>query len=351
MKSIILMICIAILAVAGLRAQTAELLVKNGDKGLYVEHKVTVKQNFYSIGRLFNVHPKYLAAYNSLDMSKGLSLGQLMKIPLTDTNFIQQGEQGVPVYYVVGEKESLAKVSNNNKKVVIENLRQWNHLKNDNISKGQKLIVGFLSSKEMQNGIVSSQKKNEVDLKTPPYDQKAEEMKNDTDSNAAKNDNEVKTRQGNVKKNEELKNETALKPEKAKEEIKQEKIEDKKGESVKEVKEEMKTTSGEQGYFKSSFSQQLKQQPLSKEQTVTSGIFKTTSGWTDAKYYLLMDGAEPGTIIRVTNPTNGKMIYAKVLGEMNDLKQGQGLNIRISNAAAAKLGIEETDKFIVRLNY
>jgi hypothetical protein len=64
-----------------------------------------------------------------------------------------------------------------------------------------------------------------------------------------------------------------------------------------------------------------------------------------------MDGAEPGMIIKITNPTNNKAIYAKLLGEMTELKQNQGLNIRISNAAAAALEISETDKFIVKLNY
>jgi hypothetical protein len=42
-----------------------------------------------------------------------------------------------------------------------------------------------------------------------------------------------------------------------------------------------------------------------------------------------MSGAEAGTIIRITNPVNNKIIYAKLLGDMND-KQSQGLNIRIS---------------------
>jgi hypothetical protein len=59
----------------------------------------------------------------------------------------------------------------------------------------------------------------------------------------------------------------------------------------------------------------------------------------------------PGTIIRVINPTNNKSIYAKVLGEMSGIRQNEGLNIRISNAAADALEVMETDKFIVNINY
>src|SRR6185295_6050154 len=101
------------------------------------------------------------------------------------------------------------------------------------------------------------------------------------------------------------------------------------------------------GYFKASFVQQVKTYPLSKEETVTSGIFKTTSGWSDAKFYALIDGVEPGTIIKVINPENNKEVYAKVLGQMSGIRQNQGLNLRISNAAASALEIPETDKFIV----
>ena len=105
------------------------------------------------------------------------------------------------------------------------------------------------------------------------------------------------------------------------------------------------------GYFKNHYDQQLRQQPSRKEETVTSGIFKTTSGWVDNKYYLLIDKVQPGTIVKITNPANSKIIFAKVLGEMSSIKQNDGLNIRISSAGASALEIAEDDKFIVKVNY
>jgi hypothetical protein len=53
----------------------------------------------------------------------------------------------------------------------------------------------------------------------------------------------------------------------------------------------------------------------------------------------------------VINPTNSKAIYAKVLGEMSGIRQNQGYDVRISNAAASALDVSDTDKFIVRVNY
>jgi hypothetical protein len=108
---------------------------------------------------------------------------------------------------------------------------------------------------------------------------------------------------------------------------------------------------GGAGYFKNQFDLQSKAHKADKDATVTSGIFKTTSGWQDAKYYALMDKVEPGTIVQVVNPVNNKSIYAKVLGEMSGIRQNQGLELRISNAAATALDINDPDKFIVRVLY
>src|SRR5678816_1276097 len=99
MKNIILL-SVIILAVTILQAQTNEtLVIKSSSKGLYVDHKVTPKENFYTMGRAFNVHPKHIASFIGLDMSKGLSLGQTVKIPLSDSKIKKKTDKGVPIYY------------------------------------------------------------------------------------------------------------------------------------------------------------------------------------------------------------------------------------------------------------
>jgi len=340
MKNIVLL-SVIILITTLLRAQTNEtLLIKSSDKGLYVDHKVTPKENFYSMGRAFNVHPKHIALFNGLDMSKGLSLGQTVKIPLSDTNFTQKTDKGVPIYYVTGNGETLYRVSTNNKNVLMESLRKWNHLPSDKLAGGTRLIVGYLTTSETQALAVNAPSQK-AETTTKPVGNK-DVAKTDVTNKPEQKKEEAKINQ--------TKNEEISKPEQKKVEAIQPKDESKMNKDVVQAKQEIKTTNTDQGYFKASFDQQVKQQPASKEQTVTSGIFKTASGWNDAKYYLLMNGAEPGTIVRITNPGNNKTIYAKLLGEMND-KQSQGLNIRISNAAANALDISETDKFSVKLNY
>lgn len=160
MKRIVLFFFLQVFVAGFLFAQKEDLTLRSGDKGLYVEHKITPKENFYSLGRLFNVPPKYLAAYNSLDMSKGLSIGQMIRVPLSDTNFSQDVNEGMPVYATAGEKESLSRISSRNNKVSIENLKAWNDLSGDNAGTRTKIIVGFLTSGELAkaNNIVIAKK-------------------------------------------------------------------------------------------------------------------------------------------------------------------------------------------------
>src|SRR3989337_2420108 len=130
-------------------AQQRELVVKNESKGLYLEHKVAPKEGLYAIGRLYNVHPKFIADYNKMDLYTGLVIGQVIQIPLSDTNFTHNSKNGVPVYYIPAQNEGLLKVRNANNKVAMQKLRDWNRLSGDRITAGKKIIVGFLVSKEM----------------------------------------------------------------------------------------------------------------------------------------------------------------------------------------------------------
>jgi LysM repeat protein len=313
MKKYFLSLFLFFAATLFLNAQKNDLMVKSGDNGLYLLHKVAPKESFYAIGRLYNVSAKYLASYNKLDMNNGLQIDQKILIPLTDTNFKQTGNSGTPVYYKVDDEKDIAKISAANKNVSLENLKAWNDLWEDKVKKDMKLIIGFLNSKEMPSVTIKSKSKVEEPVV------KTEEM--------------PIIPVANIEKKKPSENE-----------------ETKKVEPV--TKEEIKpTTSSSEGYFKNDFEKQIKITAVTKDQTVAAGIFKTTSGWTDAKYYMLMDGVQPGTIIKIINPENNKAVFAKVLGEMAGIRQNEGYNIRISNAAAAALQIQEQDKFIVKVNY
>ena len=201
----------------------------------------------------------------------------------------------------------------NNKKLLIANHRKWNNLTSYNISAGQKLIVGYLVSPEQ----IASQ--NTV---SPPDKEYAKIPEEKTDV---------------VKKDDE-------KPVQKPETVVEKKIEKPKTTN-------QTVSDGNGGYFKAAFEAQIKVQPVRKDDMAAAGIFKTASGWQDAKYYALIDGVEPGTIVKIINPNNNKVVYAKVLDKMTGIRQNQGYDIRISNAAATALDITDSEKFFVRVNY
>lgn len=323
-------------------------LLKSSDKGLYIEHKVVAKDNFYSIGRQYNANAKEIAAFNKLDMNKGLNIGQTVRIPLNASNFSQAGTAGIPVYYKLGEKEGLMKASSTANNVTLEKLRKWNKLENDKVEPGSKLIVGYLvnatqAAAQVKEPVVATPVKEEKKVVTetvvnqqPKVDKPVvtETPKNpvkDLTTDVPAKTETPKNPANDLNTDVPAKTETPKKPEP--------KIEP------------LGPTASDEGYFRTSFEKQMKISPVSHLETVTSGIFKTTSGWMDAKYYVLMDGVISGTIVKVINPVNNKAVYAKVLGEMSGIRQNEGLNIRVSSAAASALQITESEKFVLKVNY
>jgi LysM repeat protein len=299
------------------------LLVQSNEKGMYVTHTVSAKENFYSIGRLYAIAPKDIASFNGIEMANGLSIGQTIMIPLNASNFSQTDERGTPVFYVVGDKEGLYRVSVKNNKVLMANLRKWNRLSSDNISTGQRLIVGYLQSTGAPTSNVAANNPTPAPATTQPIAAQPQEG-------------------------------TAPAQPRSQPVAEQKKSEPVAGQATTEKKLAVTSTPqvamGGAGYFKTQFEQQSKASS-NNEKSATASIFKTSSGWQDGKYYALMDNVEPGTIIRITNPSNNKAVYAKVLGEMSGIRQNQGLEVRISNAAASALDITDPNKFTVKVNY
>ncbi len=314
-------------------AQGNDLQVQGVAPNLYVLHTVHAKENWYSIGRIYNISPKQLAPYNNLSLDKALAIGQALKVPLTAENFSQDGskeadEVFVPVHHTIQEKEWLYRVSVNYNKVPVENLEKWNKITKDQAKAGVKLIVGYLKVKTGQSELaakgetavahtdpiavaVTEQKKPEpIEQKKPAAIPPAPVPEN-TNAVLVKN---------NIPKKEESKpvvttpvvNNTG--------------------------------TESKISYFKTQYEES------GKSVSGSAGIFKSTSGWNDGKYYALVNNVAVGTIVRVNNPVTGKAIYAKVLGNLPDMKESIGLIARLSDAAAAQLD-ESGGKFSVEVRY
>jgi LysM repeat protein len=308
-------------------AQQNTLVIGGSTPELFLIHKVTSKENFYSIGRMYNVPPKDVAAYNNLQFENGLSVGESIKIPLKENNFSQSEAAGsgqvlIPVYHTLQPKEGLYRVSLHYNKVPIGSLKKWNHIQSDAVSTGRPLIVGYLK----------------VAKDASPFAGK--EIQPDVDAAA-------------VKKNEPqpAASTEALPPVK-KADISKQKSDEQDTGAHKVTVTRVNTKSSinfSGGFFKGLYNGQAAvKTPVSE--SGKAGIFKSTSGWQDGKYYCFNNTATRGTVIKITYDSTKKSVYAKVLDAIPDIKQNADLTLILSNAAAEELGASE-GRFDCTLSY
>ncbi len=225
----------------------------------------------------------------------------------------------VPVYHALEEKEGLYRVAANFNKLPLETLKKWNSIKGDAVPNGTNLIVGYLKVKKDLSALATLSKTKPADNTAPAIIKK--------ETTVITKEPVVITKKDTTESPKEIAG-TSTKP-----------VVIKDAEPAQQVAVNMantKTFNG--GIFKKDFDKQAKSESVVSE-TGGAAIFKSNSGWGDGKYYCLHNSAPSGTIIKITSITTGKSIYAKVLDVIPDIKQNNGLLIRISNAAVHELGV------------
>ncbi|MDE3142646.1 MAG: LysM peptidoglycan-binding domain-containing protein, partial [Bacteroidota bacterium] len=188
----------------------------------------------------------------------------------------------------------------------VAQLIQWNSLHNDNIHPGQKLVIIPETKEQVANNTaVDADKTVEKKTASPVQQQTAVVTEN-------KSPEKNVLQASNANNSQE--NESAVNPKNA----------------------------GTEGYFAAMY------QDGKNELSGEAATLKTASGWLDKKYYVLINNIDAGTIVRVN--ANNKSVFAKVLGPLPDVKEDNGLLLRICNAAATELGAADS-KFAVTVNY
>ena len=280
----LILFLLSIVASHFIYAQSGDLTVQGSGQDLHLVHTVAPKENWYSVGRIYNISPKEIAPYNHLTIDNPLSIGQQLNIPLTATNFTKASSKAAD--------ETLVALYQN--------------------KAGSRVAMGYLKVKAGLSPLAS--KNNSVapvkETIAPPVVVKKEPV--------------------------------VSKPEPVKEEVKAvTMVEEKKPEPV--VAASTASASFKGGSFKSQYD------PSGKNSAGAAGVFKSTSGWNDGKYYALINNVPVGTIVKISNPSSGKSVYAKVLGNLADMKENTDLSARISDAAASELDGE--GRFDVEIKY
>ena len=317
------------------RSQSNELIVQGQTGKLYLEHTVVAKENWYSVGRLYNINPKELATYNHLTFAQPLVIGQVLQVPLTAVNFSQDGkklaaETLVPVIHIVQDKEWLYRISVNHNKVAIPALEKWNHVTGDQVRPGLHLIVGYLKVKTALSALAAvgtgGTAAGAATVGAPSGAPAGATKPGVTGGTPAPAGTGVTAPADSSSMGSSGKDSAVAKP------------------VAVVVVPHPAAPHFNGGRFKADYNDG------GKSITGQAGIFKSTSGWQDGKYYALINSVPVGTIVKISDQTTGKSIYAKVLGQLPDMKESAGLTIRVSNAAAAELGEGDT-RFGVGVSY
>jgi LysM repeat protein len=338
-------------------AATAQdrLVVSGTGTNLYVTKIMSGPQLLSSISDQYNVPLSVLAKYNGLNINFELRKGEEVKIPLIRNNFFQRNIYGKfqPVYHIFKAGETLVKLAVRFNNINIDSLKQWNNVPDEIVVDSRPLTIGFISNKKSQFSAAAYQAIAYDTLPNPNVLDAAKfgakELKGElkpkpvpvplppavlpvalasiSTQKVSVNTNESTSNVGFLSRKPSLVAPTLVQTE---------------GDFS------YRPRSNDEGFFAHTYYTRIKDRAY---QAITgdASVFKTISGWNDRKFYVLINEIIPGTIVRITS-TNKKSICAKVLGPLPETKGAAGLVIRMNNAAAAALGVED-QRFIVSITY
>lgn len=329
-----------------------KLVIMGKSPNQYVVHTVKKSETLQAISNQFGQSVSKLSTFNKKSNTSVLKIGEKIKIPVTEYNrlTVKGKDKNAPLYHVILKGENLYRISQANK-VPVASLKEWNGLKSDNLKNGQLIIIGFM----VNSRNLSENQKNEkltpsISEPTSPEEKITVESKQ---PDLPKKD--INASQSLVIPVNSNPSVIPTSPVKILTSKQQAPIV--KGIVVAEVvptatkvdiSNDYLPKEGDEGFFANAYADHGKQ--LEKQfHSGDAATFKTISGWTDHKYYILMNDIPAETIVRITGPNN-KSICAKVLGPLQETKGGSGLLLRMSNSAASSLGITEA-KFTVTVTY
>ncbi|MBP7345630.1 MAG: LysM peptidoglycan-binding domain-containing protein [Sediminibacterium sp.] len=345
-------------------------LIAAGPTGdLYINHTVKGKETLSVLSRIYGATPRQIAAYNNLNANAVLALGVKLRIPLSEDNLVQQQEFATsePVYHIAGKGENLFRLSQRYYKVPLANLREWNDLKTDALKNGQAIVIGFIGGSKLAAMKADAPAANTQVFVKPPVIGAPVENPPLKDPNVmdAAIDGSREMKKGEMKPLTETDKFFAkAAADRAKKDadaaanivpapvpVDQFKEANKVAPTEYRISEEdlrYVPKPNDEGYFGLIYAMdESSKNKINKAGDV--GTFKSISGFSDRKFYALLNDVLPGTIVRITT-TDNKTVCARVLGPVPEIKGAPALMMRISNATAAALGKGELP-FSVTITY
>jgi len=288
------------------------------NNGKMITHIIKPGETISSLSRIYHVKKDEIFKLNNLSDRTVLHIGQKIIVPtgkLTPTVVAAPAQvitNKVPTQSIDKNKHLVVSGDNLSRiakqyKVSEQQLKDWNGLKNDVIKAGSYLIISNSDETEIQPTVKAEVKPVIKEIKPVVAEVKPAVVeptkKVETGVVATPITKTVITEEPVV---------------------------------VKEIKQQptiIKNSSQGNDFFEKQFV------PSQNSVEGLSGTFKTIAGWQDKKYYVLLSNVQSGSIVKIS--ANNKIVYAKVLGPLPNIKEDNNLALRVSNATAAALGATE----------
>ncbi len=301
----------------------------------FVRHILKAGETLSLLAKQYNTNVGDIMRMNNMHADTKLVYGSAIKIP-SNKKTKAEVQQPLPdktinvvanknmLRHTVAKGETLYSISKQYN-VSKEQIKAWNNLTDNTLKLGTNLIVGTSNSSQPADKTITETKRQRVETTQPIQTNNIiqPEQKTEIANNVIE---ETKVDNADIKTTNETLNS--------------------KPENIANNTTANNVLPQGEGFFQDQFSGKIKHK---KHVSGISKIFKTSSGWSDGKYYILADNINPGTVVKLI-ADNGKSVYAKVLWNMNDLKESNNVDFRVSNATAAALH-ENTDAFNLTVYY
>ncbi|MBT8195721.1 MAG: LysM peptidoglycan-binding domain-containing protein [Bacteroidia bacterium] len=329
---------------AEIRTDSTGFTTKEDGK-VYITYQVEANETWYALSKKYNVE---LEALMELNANKELKTDDIILIPTKKYAGEMDEEVGetvepenslppakkTPVFYKVKQGETLYSISKKFNKSIFA-LKEWNSFDTDAVREGDEIIVNYIVDFKDQPKLVAS---NPKPVEEEPKEAETHEEPDVSVKQVQSNEPFVPTVEKDATKTEAVVDQEEKKKKKKKKRnkdkpkppvvpVKLSKDELRKLEATKSVS-ELKTDDNSK--------------VIRKYVETGIGAYLSDANLNENRYYALHRTAPKGTIIKVTNTMNGLYTYVKVVGKLPDTGDNHNQVIKVSEAAAKKMGVLDT---------
>lgn len=306
----------------------------------YVMHQVNAKETVYSLSRKYNVPVPEILKHNP-QVEQVLSVGQIVKVPVAIKKEVKELDTGT--VHRVKEKETLYSISKLYG-VSVKHLKQWNNIEDNTLHIGDELVIRKTDQKSAEQEIkdpsidLTGKKMHKVLEKetlysiSKQYGVEVDEIVvwNKLESNAIQLGQLLI-----VGKEKPVSNQIEAVTTEA------DSIQENGNSDKKEAAEEV-FRDGEPRVVKNA---------NGFDEIIQTGLAELIEGSEETRKYLALHRtAKIGTIMKVRNEMNNKMVFVRVLGRIPHTGDNDKLLIKLSKAAYDRLGVLDK-RFRVEVSY